>query len=183
MFLPTVKSPSSDLKERRGEIWRCVVYLLGNAAVSVTVDKDDKDEGQKSPDHSFTPFLWCFGFVVKSLYHIECPVKGTIRDSWFESSHCHQWPTSRSFSRFAASSAEGLRETAKSNPSQYAHGFPCAFVRGFSLGGICMSEILTVENALVVMWFSGFIFACIMFSLGELIRLAGTYLLRKLKEK
>ncbi|MCI9263990.1 MAG: hypothetical protein HFF06_05395 [Oscillospiraceae bacterium] len=46
-----------------------------------------------------------------------------------------------------------------------------------------MSEILTVENALVVMWFSGFIFACIMFSLGELIRLAGTYLLRKLKEK
>lgn len=46
-----------------------------------------------------------------------------------------------------------------------------------------MSEILTVENALVVMWFGGFIAACIMFSLGELIRLASTYLFRKLKEK
>lgn len=46
-----------------------------------------------------------------------------------------------------------------------------------------LSQYLTVENALVVMWLGGFVAACIMFSLGELIRLASTYLLRKLREK
>jgi hypothetical protein len=46
-----------------------------------------------------------------------------------------------------------------------------------------MSEFFNVETALVVAWLAGFVFACFAFSLGELIRLASTYILRKLKEK
>lgn len=45
-----------------------------------------------------------------------------------------------------------------------------------------MSEVFSVEFCFSVALLAGFVFACIMFSLGELVRLVSTYISRKLKD-